>query len=104
MDTSVNPVADPAWVSARDAQGRMTAAEADAYYGALEAQRLGTPDPRVTGPCQLQASPFCTGEGIQRMDPMDMLDPSTSFARYVSACLDCYEARADRYVMEVHAR
>lgn len=61
------------------------------------------PDPRVTGPCQLQASPFCTGEGIQRLDPMDMLDASTSFARHVSACLDCYEARADRYVKEVHA-
>lgn len=71
---------------------------------ALAENAPAQPDPRVTGPCQLQASPFCTGEGIQRLDPMDMLDASTSFARHVSACLDCYEARADRYVKEVHAR
>ena len=64
----------------------------------------GIPDPNVTGPCQLQASPFCTGEGIQRMDPMDMLQADTSFAGYVSACLVCYETRADLYIKEVHAR
>jgi hypothetical protein len=36
---AVHPAADPAWVAARDAAGRMTAADADAYYGALESQR-----------------------------------------------------------------
>lgn len=35
----VNPAADPAWVVERDRAGVMTAAEADAYYAALESQR-----------------------------------------------------------------
>ncbi len=62
------------------------------------------PNPTITGPCQIQASPFCTGEGIDRMDPMDMLDRATAFARHAPICLPCYEARSDMYVAEVHGR
>lgn len=62
------------------------------------------PNPTITGPCQVQASPFCTSQGIQRLDPMDMLDSATAFARHVSACLPCYEARADMYLAKVHGR
>jgi hypothetical protein len=32
----VNLAADPAWVAARDQAGKMTRAEAEAYYAALE--------------------------------------------------------------------
>ena len=38
-DPSVNPAASQAWVAARDVAGKMSAAEADAYYGTLELQR-----------------------------------------------------------------
>jgi hypothetical protein len=75
----------------------------DAIAQAAELNASTLPDPNITGPCQLQASPFCEQTGIQRMDPMDMLAPETSFAGYVSACLTCYEVRADMYVAEVHA-
>lgn len=61
------------------------------------------PNPNITGPCQLQATPFCENVGIQRLDPMAMLTPETAFAVYLSACLSCYEARADQYIAEVHA-
>jgi hypothetical protein len=58
------------------------------------------PDPNITGPCQLQASPDCDGAGRQRLDPMAMLD----FRDHIMACLACYEVRADMFVAEVHGR
>lgn len=46
----VNPAADPAWVAERDRAGAMTAAEADAYYAALESRRTWKPrSPEVSG-------------------------------------------------------
>lgn len=62
------------------------------------------PDPNLTGPCNLQASPFCDNQGRQRLDPMDMLDAGKAFAEYTSACDICYDARADEYVSRVHGR
>lgn len=62
------------------------------------------PDPSITGPCQLQASPFCTGEGVQRLDPMQMLSAETAFKGYTSACQPCYDTNADRFVAERHGR
>lgn len=64
----------------------------------------GLPDPNATGPCELQSSPFCTGQGAQRTNPMDMLDRETAFRDFVFACLPCYETNADRFVVQVHGR
>lgn len=100
MDPSVNPAADPAWVADRDAAGKMTATEADAYYSALESQR---PDPTKTGPCALQLSFACTGAGYERLDPRDMLAPETSFRTPVIMCVECYELAADHYLKELHS-
>jgi hypothetical protein len=63
------------------------------------------PDPNITGPCQVQASPFCEpSAGRQRMDPMDMAEPETSFRAYTMICQPCYDARADLFVATVHGR
>lgn len=64
----------------------------------------GLPDPSATGPCQLQASPFCLQVGGQVMDPMDMLETETAFRGYTQSCTPCYEARADLYVATLHGR
>lgn len=63
------------------------------------------PDPNITGPCQLQVSFLCKpSEGQQRMDPMDMAAPETSFRAYVMCCQPCYDAQADEYVRVTHGR
>lgn len=64
----------------------------------------GLPDPNLTGPCQLQASPFCLHVGGQVMDPMDMTRTETAFRAYVHGCLPCYEAQADEFVRVTHGR
>lgn len=65
----------------------------------------GLPDPNVTGPCQLQASILCEpSAGRQRMDPMDMAAPETSFRGYVMCCQPCYDAQADEYIRVTHGR
>lgn len=74
------------------------------YSHGMENVTASLPDPNLTGPCNLQASPFCDNRGRQRLDPMDMLDASTAFAGHVSACDPCYEVRADQYVAQVHGR
>lgn len=61
------------------------------------------PDPDITGPCQVQSSPFCTTQGQQRMNPMDMLDTETSFRVYAPICQPCYDHQADMYVAAVHS-
>jgi hypothetical protein len=63
-----------------------------------------TPDPNVTGPCQVQSSLNCTGEGIQRLNPMDMLNINTAFTKYVPCCLPCYERQSDLYIAKTHRR
>jgi hypothetical protein len=60
------------------------------------------PAANVTGPCQLQASFLCTGEGIERLNPTDMLSPASSFRQYVTCCQECYDHQADAYVATVH--
>jgi hypothetical protein len=63
------------------------------------------PDPNITGPCQVQASILCKpSEGRQRMDPMDMAAPETSFRAYVMCCQPCYDAQADEYIRVTHGR
>lgn len=62
------------------------------------------PNPNITGPCELQSSPFCTTQGAQRMNPMDMLDTETAFRNHVFACQTCYDTNADRFVAQVHGR
>lgn len=57
-----------------------------------------TPDPRIEGPCQTRLSFLCTGQGIERLDPRDMLTPETSFRTPKIQCLACYEMAADIYV------
>ncbi len=61
-----------------------------------------TQDPNVTGPCQLQSSPFCEGTGWQRLNPLDMLQADTSFRTYAPACQACYDTNADAYVAALH--
>lgn len=63
---------------------------------------MSQPDPNITGPCQLQASPDCDGAGRQRLDPMAMA--ATAFRDHIMACLACYEVRAGMFVAEVHGR
>lgn len=60
------------------------------------------PRSNVTGPCQLQATFACTGEGIERLNPTDMLSTSTSFQGYVTSCQECYDHQADAFVTAVH--
>lgn len=67
-------------------------------------RETGLPQANVTGPCQIQSSILCTGEGIQRMNPLDMLARDTSFQGYASCCLPCYEANADEFVRVTHGR
>jgi hypothetical protein len=64
----------------------------------------GLPDPNITGPCQLQSSPFCEGAGVQRMDPMDMLETKTAFRGYVQACQTCYDTNAMAFMNISHGR
>jgi len=53
----------------------------------------------TTGPCEMQASPFCAGTGIIRLDPMSMLaGVSPAFTVYVPCCQDCYDVRANMFV------
>lgn len=61
-------------------------------------------NPNLTGPCDLQSSPFCTGRGAQRLDPMAMASRETAFRDHVFTCLPCYEVNADRFVAQVHGR
>ena len=81
---------------------------APALSAALEVQpsyaTQGLPDPNVTGPCQLQSSPFCEQTGGQRMDPLDMLETETAFRGYVQGCQPCYDHNATRFVAESHGR
>lgn len=63
---------------------------------------MSTPDPTVTGPCETRLSFTCTGEGIQRLDPRDMLTSETSFRTPRIQCLACYEMAADIYLKESH--
>ncbi len=64
----------------------------------------GLPDPNITGPCQSQASAFCTQVGTQRMDPMDMAETETAFRGYTQMCQPCYDAQSDEYVRVTHGR
>ena len=63
---------------------------------------MSTPDPTVSGPCETELSFACTGEGIQRLDPRDMLTSETSFRTPRIQCLPCYEMAADIYLKESH--
>lgn len=58
----------------------------------------------TTGPCEMQASPFCTGTGIIRLDPMSMTGCTAPFTAYAPCCQDCYDVRADMFVSQVHGR
>lgn len=63
------------------------------------------PDPNTTGPCQVQASVLCRpSEGIQRLNPTDMLNISTAFTSYTMCCLPCYERQADLFIEKTHGR
>jgi hypothetical protein len=65
----------------------------------------GLPDPEVRGECTIKSSLLCEpAAGVQRMDPMDMTAPGTSFTRYVLICQACYDQRADEYVRYTHGR
>lgn len=69
----------------------------------LTAYRL--PDPNVSGPCQVQASPFCEpSAGAQRYNPTDMLQSATAFRTPVMICQPCYDAQADLFVATTHGR
>lgn len=70
----------------------------------IRPEPAGLPQANVTGPCQIQSSILCTGEGIQRMNPLDMLATDTAFRDYVSCCLPCYEANSDEFVRVSHGR
>jgi hypothetical protein len=65
----------------------------------------GLPDPSITGPCQIQSSFLCEpAAGVQRMNPMDMLLPETSFGGYTLICQACYDQLATLYVAGLHGR
>jgi hypothetical protein len=67
--------------------------------------RSALPDPNITGPCEVQASPFCQlSAGAQRMDPMDMASQKTAFTGYVMCCQPCYDAQADEFIRVTHGR
>jgi hypothetical protein len=68
----------------------------------LQAGR-GLPDPNITGPCQVQSSPFCEpSAGAQRMNPTDMLEIETAFQGYVQICQPCYDHQADLFIAVRH--
>jgi hypothetical protein len=62
------------------------------------------PNPNITGPCQVQSSALCTQEGIQRLNPTDMLNISTAFTSYTQMCLPCYERQSDLFIAKTHGR
>lgn len=63
------------------------------------------PDPNITGPCQVQASPFCEpSAGQQRLNPTDMLQSATAFRASVMICQPCYDVQADLFVATTHGR
>jgi hypothetical protein len=63
------------------------------------------PDPSITGPCQIQASLLCEpSAGVQRMNPLDMLSPDTSFQGYTLICQACNDHLATLYVASLHGR
>ena len=62
-----------------------------------------TPDPNITGPCEIQSSPFCDGQGRQRLNPTDMLQNATAFRAYAPICQPCYDHQCDVYLERTHA-
>lgn len=62
------------------------------------------PDPTIAGPCQVQSSLNCTGEGIERLNPTDMLNVNTAFTSYTQMCLPCYEHQTDGFIAKAHGR
>jgi len=62
------------------------------------------PDPNVSGPCQVQASPWCEQVGTLRLNPTDMLDNEATTVNYVTMCLKCFNHQSDLFIKEVHGR
>lgn len=58
-------------------------------------------DPAATplGPCQLQASPFCTSVAVmERLDPMAMAATDPAPAEVIPCCTTCFGARSDLFL------
>jgi hypothetical protein len=64
---------------------------------------MNKPDPNVSGPCQVQASPLCLHVGTLRLDPMDMLDSEATTVNYVPTCQPCFDHQADLFIKARHA-
>lgn len=54
------------------------------------------------GPCQLQASPLCTGQAqMERLDPMAMAPVDPAPASVIPTCRECFGRRSDEYLAAV---
>ena len=60
---------------------------------------MGAHPVKPLGPCQLQASPFCTSVAtMERLDPMAMAPEDPAPANVIPTCTTCFGARSDAFL------
>lgn len=56
------------------------------------------PNPNHTGACTVSVTFACTGNGIERLNPLAMLPNPTVKAEYTFICQPCYDTLANIYM------
>lgn len=65
----------------------------------LNCKGPGTTTLPPLGPCQLQASPLCTGVAVtERLDPMAMAPERPAPAAVIPTCAPCFDARSQAFL------